>query len=263
MPESYNTDSMSHIPGESFLREERQRYKQETKELTQSERIAVCTLHGSPGLSPVDAYLTAYPQAEKLTPQRRGRKAAAFFRQPKIARALVRLQRQSERKSVSNRDRIIREYQRIAYAKLSNIVDYSKGEIQLAEFKNLTEDQKSAIKKIKVKTTRKITDDGPVPISQVEIELHDKRAALADMSRIEGMFVDRVDHRISGAGAVYSQEQVLAAILMQANEEEREVLERMAQRLSGRVLPGHEPDAGRAGAEEQSPFNRDGEGEDS
>lgn len=93
-------------------------------------------------------------------------------------------------------DRVVDEYQKLAFA---NMLDFIKidddGQPEL-DFTRLTRDQAAAISEI---TTDVITNPRTGEVTRrTKFKLLDKKAALADLGRYLGMFVERKDIRVGG-----------------------------------------------------------------
>lgn len=82
--------------------------------------------------------------------------------------------------------RIIRELNRLAFAKLTDVVQWDdEGRITITASDQLTPDQAAAIKKFKVQKRTTYTKDGDEIVDQqIEVELHDKKGPLEILSRI-------------------------------------------------------------------------------
>ncbi len=213
-----------------------------------AERQVLDVLYQNQGLTRLEAYKLVYPQVEKLLPRTQRTKIVQFFQRPQIQHEIAKREAKRARQVLEERERVVSEFQRLAYTDITDIVDYKRGYVQITDFDQLSDDQKSCIRDIKITTSRVMIAGAMTPVSRIEIKLHDKIAALNSLARIEGMFIDKVDHRITGAVASTSQEQVLAGLLDAATDEERAVLRGMAERLTGQRLPGTDIDARRADA---------------
>jgi len=207
---------------------------QAERDLTSHERAALEAFVANPLATKEDALMAGYPKSVNWAQDCRRRKASELFLRPPFRRELTKAMDKCMDGRVAEREKVRQHWEQIAYTDLPGIIDYEAGRLQIADFKDLTPAQKACIKKIKVRTAKEIVGREPVPISIVEIELHDKVAALNALSRIEGMFKDKLEIT-SNTNAEPAQ--VLAAILEVATDEEREVLFRMAARLRGQALP--------------------------
>lgn len=148
------------------------------------------------GLTQEAAYGQAYNCA-RLTPEKRRKKASQFFRQPKIQKLLARLQEESARRCNVTQDRITRELSAVAFAILPDLVEQGPdGMLRLKALDTLTEAQRRAVRKLKIKTRTVQGEHDSTTTQETEVELHGKLEALNMLGQTVGMFKTVVQHEI-------------------------------------------------------------------
>jgi len=120
------------------------------------------------------------------------RSAHTLFKNPKIRTRLAELSKTASLRNDITIDRILQEYKKIAFTDLPGIINFGKGEMSIEDFQNLNASQKSCIRKFKIKTQSELSKTGKrVPVTSVEVELHDKQHALDMLAKYEGMMVEK------------------------------------------------------------------------
>lgn len=142
------------------------------------------------------AYRAAYSCA-RLTPDKCRKKASQLFRQPKMRALLARLQEESARRCNVTQDRITRELASVAFAILPDLVEEGPdGMLRLKRLESLTENQRRAVKKLKIRTRTIQGKDESTVTQETEVELHGKLEALHLLGQNIGMFKQVVQHEI-------------------------------------------------------------------
>jgi phage terminase small subunit len=102
------------------------------------------------------------------------------------------LQRAIERSAIT-KERVLTELGKIAFA---NMGDYTRvvGAERVVDLSGVTDDQLAAVQELIVEAAR--------DVRRVRIKLADKRAALVDLARHLGMFVERHEHSGPGGGPI-------------------------------------------------------------
>jgi len=118
-------------------------------------------------------------------------------------KALVekRLQERAERTQVTQ-DMIVSELKKIAFADIRNAVEWG---ISPVDDTDVNADKNGlGMYPVKLVPSSKIDDDTAAAVSEVsltqagvKIKMHDKKAALVDLGKHLGMFVDKIDHSSS------------------------------------------------------------------
>lgn len=148
------------------------------------------------GLTQHAAYKAVY-SVGNLKPDAVRAKASAFFRKPKLAALVARLQSESARRCNVTQDRVTRELSAVAFAILPDLVETDgQGMLRMKPLEQLTEAQRRAVKKLKLKTRTTATDDGTTTVQETEVELHGKLEALHLLGQNIGMFKTLVQHEI-------------------------------------------------------------------
>lgn len=139
----------------------------------------------------VAAYRYAY-NIENMSEKVIYNKAYEVYNTTYVYDRIMELQEESNKRIEITTDKISQEYAKLAFSILPGIVNYNKGIISLTDFDNLTDSQRSCIKKFEFVTEYKVTEDGKAqPCDRVKIEVYDKKSALDSLAKINGMFIDR------------------------------------------------------------------------
>lgn len=93
------------------------------------------------------------------------------------------LREEVAKKSTITKDRVLAEFGKIGF---STIAHLHNSWIEQKEFDKLTEDQKACIKSISTRVEHRITNEEPVEVSYVKIELYDKLRALDSINKMLG-----------------------------------------------------------------------------
>ena len=93
-----------------------------------------------------------------------------------------------------NQDSVVRELAKIAFGDLRQAAAWGPDGLVLKPSDQLTEEQAACIREVSERRTK----DG----GEVKIKRHDKVKALELLGRHLGLFVDRVDHRVSAVAEV-------------------------------------------------------------
>lgn len=84
-----------------------------------------------------------------------------------------------------NQDKVTRELAAIGFANMGDYVEWDNDGVRLIPSDELTDMNKTALKKVMKKESKHGTD--------ISIELHDKRQALVDLGKHLGMFIRKVE----------------------------------------------------------------------
>jgi phage terminase small subunit len=201
--------------------------------LSQPERKVLDYYLANPTCLRRDAFLAGYPGRKDASRNVQNTQANAVFNRASFRHELERRTGITTELAASERERVLIEFRKIAYTDLPGIIEFKNGCIGLHDFDDMTPEQRACVKEIRVKTTKEIREAGErVPISIIEIKLHDKLAALTAIGKAISMFTDRVEveHHVEAAAAV-TPEMVLRDLMDRATPEEFEMLRAMAERL--------------------------------
>ena len=96
-------------------------------------------------------------------------------------------------------ERIVAELAKIGFANMADYVTVGQDGLPFVDWSALTPEQMAAIREVTVETRMEMSvgDDGQkeaTPVRKVKFSLIDKRAALVDMGKHLGMFIDKVEH---------------------------------------------------------------------
>jgi phage terminase small subunit len=104
------------------------------------------------------------------------------------------MQKRAKRTEVTQ-DRVITELAKIGFANMKNYMRASADGDPYLDFSTLTEDQTAALAEVTVDDYVEGRGENSRAVKRVKFKLHDKRAALVDLGRHLGIFVDKVEHR--------------------------------------------------------------------
>lgn len=95
--------------------------------------------------------------------------------------------------------RVLAELGKLGFSNMADFVTIGQDGLPFVDFTHLTRDQKAAIQEITVETRMEtvVNAEGvkeAAPVRKVRFKLVDKRAALADIGKHLGMFIDRHEH---------------------------------------------------------------------
>ena len=199
--------------------------------LTPPERRFVEFRLANPRLSAYDAFVYAYPLASERTTRTAGaRLANRMMARPRVAQALGMVAAEARQRGLDTRDRVLAELRAMAFATIDGIVTLRKGRMNVKDFDRLTLEQRSAVKKVKIYSSRDVDDEGNFVVDRVEVEMHDKQKALSELAKIEGMVQGKGENAVAGGG--FSLAQAIAALCEIATPEELDVLRGIMARLS-------------------------------
>lgn len=103
-------------------------------------------------------------------------------------------QKTTERAEISV-ERVVREYGRIAFAKIADFYDFSSAGVTMKPSGSLTEEQLAAV--MEVREHKTIDAEGRAT-TRISLKLHQKSTALEALGRHLGMFNDKLEVRVQG-----------------------------------------------------------------
>ena len=125
-------------------------------------------------------------------------KACIVYNTPCVYNRIMELQEESNQRIEITTDRIQQEVAKLAFTRLPGIINYNKGTISLTDFDNLNDDQRACIKKFEFVTEYKVGKDGEAkPVDRVKIEVYDKQRSLDSLAKMNGMYVEKIENKIS------------------------------------------------------------------
>ena len=108
-----------------------------------------------------------------------------------VQNAISMAQKTRSNKTNINQNRVLNELAKLGF---SNMLDYmtitEKGDL-IADFSKLTRDQAAAINEVTIETYTEGRGEEAEEVKRVRFKLADKRAALVDIGRHLGMFIER------------------------------------------------------------------------
>lgn len=138
------------------------------------------------------AYREAY-NAENMKDETVNRKAFDVFNNGNVRARISQLQDEAGERHDITVDKLIKEWAKLAFTDLPDVLDFAGGAMTLTDFKNLSPAQRACIKKFKAKTevALKYDDHGnptPTPVDLVEVEFYDKQVALLNLGKHIGFY---------------------------------------------------------------------------
>lgn len=121
--------------------------------------------------------------------------ASAVFGRPEVQAEIERRRDRMDRKAEVTEERIIREYAKLAFASLGDLLEIQTDGSAWIDMSALTDEQKAALAEYNVETYHELGDenhDGR-EVKKSKIKFHDKKAALDSLARIRGMFKDKLE----------------------------------------------------------------------
>lgn len=128
------------------------------------------------------------------------------LRKPQIAEAIAKLQADRSSRTQITADRVLTELAKLGFANMQDYMRPGVDGLPSLDFSALTRDQAAALQEVTVDSirgkVRKTSEGDGEPdetddsVTRVKFKLADKRAALVDIGRHLGMFVDK--HVLSG-----------------------------------------------------------------
>lgn len=127
--------------------------------------------------------------------------ASRLLSNVKVAAAIRDAQDAREKRTAVTADRVVAELAKLAFA---NIEDFTRlvGSDRVPDLSTATRDQLAAVSEIVVDEYVDGRGEGARDVKRVRFKLVDKRAALVDLGRHLGMFVDRHEHSGPAGGPI-------------------------------------------------------------
>jgi phage terminase small subunit len=91
-------------------------------------------------------------------------------------------------------ERILNELAKIGFANMQDYMRIGADGDPYTDFSKLTRDQAAAVQEITVEDFKEGRGENARDVRRVRFKLHDKRAALVDMGKHLGMFIERHEH---------------------------------------------------------------------
>ena len=186
-----------------------------------------------------EAVRAAYPKSLKWKNTTVGNFASDLFKKPHIMYALEKemdkLRSKGRNKTALSAQRVIKEFQYIALAAITDVVQYEKRKgrggveiyvMTMTDYDKLTEDTKRAIKKIKIRSKPvKSEENGEETwheIQEVEFEMYSKQQALDSLAKYFDLYVEKLEvHHTGTVGVVHTTIQEMRTLFDAMTPEER------------------------------------------
>lgn len=134
-----------------------------------------------------------------------GVQATRVFSYPWVQAEIERRFKKMEIKDRANREAILEEYGKIGFARLGELMAVNEDGSVTLELQDMNDDDRAALSEFVVEEVMVGRGEGALPVRKTRIKFHDKRAALDSMSRVLGLFNDKVQ--------VGAEESLVAALL--------------------------------------------------
>lgn len=122
-----------------------------------------------------------------------GQQAFDLLKKPEIQSAISTARKALSERTNVTAERIVAELAKIGFSDLRQLFDGGR----LRSIEDLPDDVAAAVSAIEVVTKPGFDEDGNRTVEHVhKVRLWDKRAALVDLGKHLGMFVDRVEHNL-------------------------------------------------------------------
>lgn len=125
--------------------------------------------------------------------------ASRIFHRPEVLREIERRRKRIDFRTDDVTEAwIIEQYRKLANANLGNLLEIQEDGSAWLDMTAATADDKAALSEYHVETYQELGDEdhpGHV-VKKARIKFHDKKAALDSLSRIKGMFKDKLDVQI-------------------------------------------------------------------
>lgn len=171
------------------------------------------------------AYRAAY-DASNSTDKTVWEAASKLLKHYKVAPRIAEVVAAIEKETEITVEKVRRELGLIGF---SNMADYMRitpdGDPAL-DFSSLTREQAAALVEVTVEDFKDGRGDDARDVRRIKFKLADKRAALVDLGKHMGMFVDRVEH--SGSISLEDRRANLAAKLAGMSHEDLEIIKKTA-----------------------------------
>jgi phage terminase small subunit len=121
---------------------------------------------------------------------------------PDIQAALQEAMRARAERTDVTADMVVRELAKIGFANMSDYMRATPGGDPYLDFSALTRDQAAALVEVTVDDFVDGRGDDARDVRRVKFKLADKRAALVDLGKHLGLFVERTEHTGRGGGPI-------------------------------------------------------------
>jgi phage terminase small subunit len=116
--------------------------------------------------------------------------ASRTLKKPQVKAYLAHARAQRAEKVEKTEDEIIKEYEKLAYSRLTDLVKFNNKGMVIKSSKDLSEKAKGALKSIKMREfTYKNKKGKKGKVVTITVDLHDKKGALDSLAKIKGLFI--------------------------------------------------------------------------
>jgi len=148
--------------------------------------------------------------ADKIGPELLGK--------TRIKDAIERAQEDRAKRTAVTSDRVVAELAKLAFANLGDFMKPGADGDPYVDFSALTRDQSAALAEVTVEDFKDGRGDSGRDVRRIKFKLADKRAALVDLGRHLGLFVERHEHSGPAGGPIEHSVEAIERRQEQARE---------------------------------------------
>lgn len=116
-----------------------------------------------------------------------GTRGSNMLRNKRVRAKIAKEQEKMSKKLEITQERILHEYEKIAFANVRDVVEWDKNKLTLKKSSTLSEDTSAAIEEVSITNNR--------GSKAVKVRMHDKKGALDSLARHLGLFNDKIELR--------------------------------------------------------------------
>ena len=119
----------------------------------------------------------------------------AIWNRPEVQKEIKRRRELMTVRAEITEARILAEYEKVAFSSLGDLLEMNEDGSGWIDVSSMTQDQKDALAEYHVETYQELGDDEHPghTVKKSRIKFHDKLSALRDISRILGLFKDKLE----------------------------------------------------------------------
>lgn len=138
-----------------------------------------------------------------------------------IQDAIARAQAERSERTGITADQVLEELAKIGFANMDDYVSILDDGTPRLDFSEVTRDQKAAIAEITSEVYMEGKGDDAEPVKRTKFKLLDKRAALVDIGKHLGMFVERKELTGKDGGPIEMANSLVSAVMQEIDGETR------------------------------------------
>lgn len=154
--------------------------------------------------------------------------AAQLLAKPHVAAAIAEAQAEQAARTGITADRVLKELAKIGFSDIRKAVNWKPFVTEIEVDEDTGEAKMAVVNQVQVVASDEIDDETAAAISEIsqtdkgglKVKLHDKRAALVDIGKHLGMFVDKHEHSGPGGGPIKTETRTWREVLRQERPDE-------------------------------------------